>query len=108
MEQDLVLCDLASGREIRRFRGIKANYCAFSADGRLLAVDADPIYYPDPDRERTIQVLELATGKVRAWFAGHFGFPGQMVFSADGRMLATGSSDTTALIWDVTGQMLRK
>ena len=105
-EPDLVLCDLTSRREMRRFTGIKANYCAFSADGRLLAVDADPHYYPD--RERTIQVLEVASGKVRAQFAGHFGFPGPMAFSADDRMLATGSSDTTALIWDVTGQMLRK
>jgi RNA polymerase sigma factor (sigma-70 family) len=99
----LILCDLASGKELRRFDGIKANFCAFSPDGRLLAVDADPTY--SPDRERTIQVLELASGEVRAQFAGHFGFPGQMAFSADGRMLATGSSDTTALIWDVTGQI---
>src|SRR5260370_42229543 len=103
MEPDLILCDRPSGREMRRFSGIKANYCAFSPDGRLLAVDADPWY--SPDRERTIQVLEVASGKVRAQFAGHFGFPGQMAFSADGRMLATGGSDTTALIWDVHGPL---
>src|SRR5262249_7888823 len=30
---DIVLCDLANGKEIHRFRGIKSNYCAFSADG---------------------------------------------------------------------------
>jgi RNA polymerase sigma factor (sigma-70 family) len=98
----LILCDLASGKEIRRFSVNKANYCAFSPDGRLLAVDADPDYYPD--RERTIQLLEVASGKVRARFAGHFGFPEPMLFSPDGTMLATGSSDTTALIWDVTGR----
>src|SRR5262249_25434591 len=49
------------------------------------------------------QLLEVASGQVRTRFAGHFGFPGPMVFSPDGRTLATGSSDTTALIWDVTG-----
>jgi WD40 repeat protein len=85
--------DLASGNEPRRIeirpgdRGdppaTGVNSCAFSPDGRLLAVDADPNYYPG--RERTIQLLEVASGKMRGRFVGHFGYPGPMAFSSDGR-----------------------
>ena len=51
-----------------------------------------------PDKEKTILLLEVARGKVRAKFAGHQGMDyAYMTFSSDGKLLASGGGDTTAL-----------
>jgi RNA polymerase sigma factor (sigma-70 family) len=70
----------------------------FSPDGRMLASrggnqDASTVY-----------VWETASGKERARFRGHLSGVLTLTFSADGRRLASGSADTTTLIWDVTGR----
>jgi WD40 repeat protein len=67
----------------------------FAPDGRLLAAayDAD-----------TLVLWETATGRlIRTWPGHGKGKLRQMVFSSDGRRLATVSSDGTALAWDVMG-----
>ena len=64
---------------------------AWSADCRLLAVG-----------QNKIQLLELATLGVRREWAGHQdGAVRALAISPDGRLLASGSSDTTVLIWDM-------
>jgi WD40 repeat protein len=98
--------EVATGREVRRFPAGYAGNCAFSADGKSLAVSESSNY--TPDKEKPILLLEVATGKVRAKFAGHQGMDyAQMAFSSDGKMLASGGGDTIALVWDATGRMLR-
>lgn len=68
---------------------------AFSADGRLLAAAYDP---------HTLVLWETASGRlIRTWPGHGRGYLWQMVFSPDGRRLATVSRDGTALVWDVTG-----
>jgi hypothetical protein len=42
----------------------------------------------------------VATGKVRARIRGHAAWAEAVASSPDGRLLATGSRDTTALVWD--------
>jgi WD40 repeat protein len=96
--------EVATGREVRRFPVIYPNIGAFSPDGKTLAVYASGDYVPDT--ARPILLLEVATGKERMKLAGHRGRElGQMAFSGNGRMLASGSSDKTALVWDATGRM---
>jgi hypothetical protein len=47
-----------------------------------------------------VYLWELASGRLRRRFEGHLGDAVGLAFSPDGRLLASGSSDTTALVWD--------
>jgi RNA polymerase sigma factor (sigma-70 family) len=71
---------------------------AFSPDGRTLALWIS-------NDVGTVRLLETATGKERLRFTGHGGRVGALSFSPDGRRLASGSEDTTILIWDTTGRL---
>jgi RNA polymerase sigma factor (sigma-70 family) len=97
-EHYLILLDLATGCIAGRFDKVSsdASTLAFSPDGRLLAWGG----YGDP----TPHVVEVASGRERYRFLGHQGFVTALTFSAEGRRLLSGSSDTTALIWDLTGR----
>jgi WD40 repeat protein len=65
---------------------------AFSPDRRMLAVG-----------EKHIQLWELATVSVRREFVGHPDAPVRaLAFSPGGHVLASGSADTTVLIWDMS------
>ena len=73
---------------------------AWSPDGRILAVSTIA------DRGR-IQLWEMASRRVRREFTGHQGNVRVLAFSPDGCWLASGSADTTVLVWDVWGPLLR-
>src|SRR5439155_19770909 len=66
---------------------------AFSPDGRVLIHAA---------RDQ-VTVWDVHTGKAMTKFQGHQGTIGVVAYAPDGRSVASGSSDTTALIWDVQG-----
>src|SRR5207245_6130712 len=63
-------------------------------DGRLLAHAAPG---------KAVRVWDVATGRELATFLGHQAQIDSVAFAPDGRTLASGSDDTTALIWDVRG-----
>jgi RNA polymerase sigma factor (sigma-70 family) len=88
----LCVWDVASGREQRRFRG-PAGPIALSPDEKTLAAAGD----------NTIRLWELASGKERGQFTGHRERIRALAFSPNGRLLASGALDYTALVWDVTG-----
>jgi WD40 repeat protein len=66
---------------------------AWSPDSRMLAV-----------ADLKIQLVEVATGRIRQELDGRQGSVWAIAFSPDGRLLASGSGDTTVLIWDVWGR----
>jgi WD40 repeat protein len=91
------LWDVASQRERWRFPGGdgRSQPPAFSPDGRTLAIAGY--------RSGNVLIYDLATGAQCGQFEGHQGNVGPVAFAPDGLSLASGSRDTTALLWDVTG-----
>jgi WD40 repeat protein len=87
--------DLATGRELRRFK-------ARSDDIRSVIISPDGKTLAAADHD-TVLLWELASGQERGRFTGHRDWVWSLAFSPDGRLLASGCQDYTALVWDVTG-----
>jgi hypothetical protein len=98
----LAVHEIATGKVVRFVdkQPDGAGKLAFSPDRRILAWSGS--------RRPAIHLLELATGKERLVLDGHKGRVTSLVFSADGRTLVSGSEDTTALVWDLTGKLSAK
>ncbi len=96
----LPVLETITGKEIARFTPEAddgAKQMAFSPDGKSLAWAGW--------RQGTVYLGEIATSGERRHFAGHRGVVGALAFSPDGKMLISGSTDTTALVWDLTGRL---
>jgi WD40 repeat protein len=65
---------------------------AFSPDGKTLALAS---------REGSVQIWDVATGKLLDTLKRHSGAVEAVDFSPDGRTLASGSSDQTVRLWNV-------
>ncbi len=69
---------------------------AFSPDGRCL------VEWPQEDSEAPILVYDLGLGRALGRVTGHMRSIAALSFSPDGKKLATGCDDQTALVWDAT------
>jgi WD40 repeat protein len=67
---------------------------AFSPDGRTLAGSCG--------WDTTVRLWDATTGKEVAILVGHTSPVNSVVFSPDGKAVATGSSDGTIMLWDLT------
>jgi WD40 repeat protein len=99
----LRLWDVAAGRERRSLPLPEGNppgsivgwATALSPDGRTVAYGGST--------HDSVRLLEVATGAERVRLDGHQSHIVALAFSRDGRRLVSGSYDTTALVWDLTG-----
>jgi hypothetical protein len=98
------LWEVATGREVQRIPGgvgpgtwlDPLREAAFSPDGRLLAMRAS---------RGGVKLVEVCSGEaVRRW-SGHRGPVTGLLFTPDGRRVVSASVDTTAIVWDVFGNV---
>jgi WD40 repeat protein len=73
---------------------------ALSADGKLLAI-ADQPEYDRRHNGASARVYDVKTGNELAQLKGHNDVIACLVFSPDGKLLATGSYDGTIKIWSI-------
>ena len=89
------LWDAGTGKLLRQFsaqQDFASQSIAFSRDSRMLSVAC---------ADGLVRVVEIATGQLRTSFQGHRGPVHAVAFSPNGRILASGSADTTSLLWQM-------
>jgi WD40 repeat protein len=97
VQPHVVLWETATGGERLRIvpnDGV-VTQVAFSPDGRVLATATS--------QSEAIQLWDTWTGQEIGHFTGHRGAVKSLSFAPDGQTLASGGTDTTILIWDVSG-----
>jgi hypothetical protein len=90
--------DLGSGGRFTTWwgQGDPLSSLAFAPDGRSLIWGGQ--HRPE------LCLLEVATGQLRRKFSGHRGHLGCVAFSPNGRLMASGGSDASVVIWAAAGQ----
>ncbi len=96
------LWDVAIGQELLRIDpGDFVNAVALAPDGRTLAIATGWV------KNGEIRLLDARTGQMLLRLRGHESYTGALAFSPDGKTLASGHRDTTALVWDLTPGLKR-
>jgi WD40 repeat protein len=107
--------DIETGKTVRIIRGETGagnwgaiNAMALSPDGRWLAVGG-LLHHTDRAVVGAIRLYDFSSGTLETLLKGHDGFVFALAFSADSKRLISGSSDKTAILWDLSTrrQLLR-
>ena len=114
-DQTARVWDAASGEELRAFKGhgSQIGSVAFSPDGQRIVTGGGAVRFSPDGRfvdsnvedDPTAKVWDAGGGMEVLTLEGHTGAVMSVDFSADGRLVVSGSFDGTARVWDVrTGQ----
>src|SRR5262249_30811744 len=93
--------DVLTGQELLRVEGLDfVNAIALAPDGRTVAAATGWA-------NGEVRLLDARTGKALLRLRGHASYAGALAFSPDGKTLASGQRDTTALVWDLAPALPR-
>ena len=115
MDRSVYLWEAITGRKRATLKGEDiVTSLTYSPDGKVLAAASNSNYYnlgltddgifPEEGKPRPprVRLWDAAAEKEMTPLEGHGGSITSLSFSPDGKLLATGSNDTTVLIWDAT------
>jgi hypothetical protein len=103
MGNGVTIWDADRGVRLRRLseeENWSSRALCFADDGRMLAVGE----VNRRSHEGRTRLWEIESGMVRAEYGGHEGAVTALAFSHDVKLLASGSSDTTVVLWDLIGR----
>jgi WD40 repeat protein len=102
MDRHLRLWDIATGREVRRFDGLRGDVAcvAISPDGRH-ALSGGGL-------DRHLRLWDLATGRELYHYEAHHAWLTRGTFSRDGRQAIWAAFDGVLRVWDLPEQFTDK
>ena len=97
----ITILDFVDGK-LRDLENLPENtmIVSFSPDGKALAWGGQG--------SGNVHLVECSTGRERHCFTGQRGGIESLAFSGDGKVLVSGSDDTTTVLWDLTGRVAGK
>jgi WD40 repeat protein len=104
-ESSFRMFDVASGREVRRFRGHEGcvRSVAFSPDGAIIASGSIATF---GSHDNSIRIWDSATGHELLRMGDHPAWVWSVAFSPDGRYIASGGGDNVVRLWDLPLELL--
>jgi WD40 repeat protein len=96
------LLDVKTGRRIKTFTGHTSgvNTIAFSPDGKYLASGSETTKLDKAQKDNTVRLWNVKSGKEIHRFAGHTEGVSKVVFSPDGKSVASIGEDRNIFFWD--------
>ena len=108
-DKTVKLWDVATGTNIATLEGHTSSVesVAFSPDGKTLASGTGAVTVNGKFVEGTVTLWDVATRTYIAILQGHTGTVWSVAFSPDGTTLASGSTDGTSILWDMSPDVTR-